>query len=211
MLTQNVQTLRQDTHIPITIAEYERYKASPEYYDLLSITHVLLRIAVSDFMIRKFMIMNVLFGEVGNILQLQKRDFILTSEYEYPFYYILDEFKTKYRQINWKKSLLTLKYKPQCILDYQLNIDNDNELERYLEFLRISSNPMVVSFLNTSIDINKLIDFFENNYYEYRGDYIDQSKDILKSKLRSNRYDLDKIFIITPKPQPIKKDDAWDS
>lgn len=209
MLTQNVQTIRQNTEIPITIAEYERYKASPLYFDLLSLTHVLLKVAVSNFMIRKFMVMNVLFGEVGNILSLQKREFVLTSEFEYPFYYIIDEFKTKYRQINWKKNLLQLKYKPQCIIDYKLTIDTKDELSRYQEFLKISARPMVVALLETPLDQSIILDMVADSDYKYRDDYILESKQILTGKI--SNYNLDNLFIITPNPQPIKKEDAWSS
>lgn len=211
MLTQNAQTLRNNTEIPITIAEYERYKASKLYFDTVALTHVLLKVAVSDFMIRKFMIMNVLFGEIGNILKLQKREFILTSQWEYPFYYILDEFKQLYRQINWKKSLLTLKYKPQCIIDYSLSIDNEWELNQYQEFLRISNYPMIVTMLTTDLDINMIIKIFADNNYEYRDDYIKESQSLLNNKIQS--YNLDQLFIMTYKPQPIKKeiDDAGSS
>lgn len=200
--------LIRESILPKHISDYEQYRHTSLYKDIISLTYTCLHITCSDYVhIKKYLVLNSYFGTIGEVLLELKRNILLTSPYEKEFFRLKDEFKEYFKQLDWKNDLIQLEFIPHCIIDYNLIINNNDTLEQFYHFLEKNRFPILISFIMTPIQKEDIIQYFENKDYVYRQDYINDIKKIINNKIEN--FNLDNLYILTPKPQ--EKQYAWNS
>lgn len=195
-----------DTALSYKIKDYLDYKQTVHYKDTLALTHTCLSYGILDKTnTKKILVLNSIFGTVGEVLKNYKYQFLLTSPLSEEYDYLQDEYQNFFRLLDWKNNIIKLGFNPQCIIDYYLEIENEFDLKTYQEFLNINHRPIIITLLDSPLSLSILKSSFESNRYEFKEDLIKKIQFVLFNKI--SNYDLKKLIIFYPLPIIYKKED----
>lgn len=188
------------------ISQYEYFKNTQLYKDLISLLTVFLRISCyPNFLYNKFILLNSDLGVLGKLLYDLKKEILLVSKYSEDFYFIHEELQDKFKLIDWQNNkIISLFFNPDVLIDYNFKVLDIPTLDYFIEFLNKNNNPKLFLIIDTHLGLDLIIEKFEKNRYEYLINEKNEIKNILLNKTKS--FNLDNILIFKYIPLPIKKE-----
>ena len=188
-----------NSSLPKNYTDYLTYLTGVDYKDTLTLFDICLKTIFLNRLNEhlKFFILNNKFGSLGETLIRYKFDFLFISSNMYDYYTIPDEFKLKFKQINWKNKILKINFNPNCIFDLHTYFNSENDIQKFIDFLNNNNNPVYCGliFFNNNLNVSSIIKYFESNNYFYQIDFINLIKSKYKDKL--SLYSLDNLFIFS--------------
>lgn len=197
---QNNVRIYADSSLPKNYINYLDYLASPNYKDVLVLFDICLKtIFLNRFNEKlKFFILNNKFASLAETLVRYKFDFLFISPYSHDYLMVPDEFKSKFKQIDWKNKILKINFKPTCLFDLFTYFESESDIDKFIDFLNNNNNPIysgLIFFNTNALNNNLVIKRFEDNGYLYESNFIESINNKYKNKLST--ISLDNLFIFS--------------
>ena len=182
------------THIPLKIEQHEQWINTKEFSEMVVLTHLLLSGSYSNYLeYKRFLILNTKYGTIAHILRQCQRQYLITSQYEHEYYLTPSDFQPSFKLLNWKNSLIELKFIPNAILDYYMTIDDATDLDKLMVFLNKYQYPDVSVIIHSQLTRNDIIATFKQHNYNLDETNIHYVQTKTKEPLMN--FDLSKLFI----------------
>lgn len=197
---QNNIRIYANSSLPKNYTDYLAYLNSDNHNDTLILFDICLKaIFLNRFNEHlKFFILNNKFGSLAEILKRYKIDFLFISKYSYDYFTIPDEFKIKFKQIDWKNNILKINFNPHCVFDLFTYFNDKSDIDQFIAFLNNNNNPTycgLIFFNSNKLDKQIIIDIFEKNNYLYEDKIIENINNKYNNVM--NTISLTNLFIFS--------------
>lgn len=187
------------SQVPLKIESYERWTNSPEYYNTLTLVHLLLSTTIckNNIVIKKYLILNSKYATIASILKQLERQVMVTSSTDLEYYFTPAEFQTTFRILDWHSDIMKINYNPHCIIDFYLDLPNQSELDSFKQFTIRYRLPILLLLINSSFDREHIISQFNDIKY----DHDDTSVNYIQNHPKANitEFNLNSLFVFIPR------------